>query len=60
MQAANFVRAVQQRQGLYIACLEEIAYKRGFISKDELIDRAKEYAKTEYGDYILRIAEGRG
>ncbi len=54
--AANFVEAVQTRQGLYIACIEEIAYRAGFITKDELIKLAKRLRKTEYGQYLYKIA----
>ncbi|MFV0351727.1 MAG: glucose-1-phosphate thymidylyltransferase RfbA [Oscillospiraceae bacterium] len=55
--ASNFVEAVQTRQGLYIACLEEIAYRQGFINKERLIATAKKLDKTEYGQYLLHISE---
>jgi glucose-1-phosphate thymidylyltransferase len=55
-EAADFVKTVQKRTGLYIACLEEIAYKKGWISKEELVKLGKVYEKTEYGKYILSIA----
>lgn len=55
--AANFVEAVQTRQGLYVSCIEEIAYRNGFISKENLIDLAQSLKKTEYGQYLLKIAE---
>ena len=54
--ASDFVKTIQQRTGLYIACLEEIAYRNGWITKERLIELGKEYAKTEYGQYILSIA----
>jgi len=54
--AADFVRTIQKRTGLYIACLEEIAYRNKWITKEELIRLGKEYEKTEYGQYILRFA----
>ncbi|ABX31661.1 glucose-1-phosphate thymidylyltransferase [Petrotoga mobilis SJ95] len=54
--AADFVRTIQKRTGLYIACLEEIAYRNKWITKEELIKLGKEYEKTEYGQYILRFA----
>ena len=57
LDAANFVDAVQQRQGLYISCLEEIAYRRGFITKEQLIELGSKLKQTEYGQYILRVAE---
>ncbi|MDL2293582.1 glucose-1-phosphate thymidylyltransferase RfbA [Ruminococcaceae bacterium OttesenSCG-928-D13] len=55
--AANFVEAVQTRQGLYIACLEEIAYRQAFISKEKLLETAQKLEKTEYGEYLFHIAE---
>lgn len=56
--ASSFVQTMQKRTGLYIACLEEIAYKNKWIDKDQLITIGKEYEKTDYGKYILSIAEG--
>ena len=56
--AADFVSAFQKRQGLYISCIEEIAYKRGFIDKAQLIELAQPLLKTEYGQYLMEIAEG--
>jgi len=53
--ASEFVRTIQKRTGLYIACIEEIAYKNGWIGKEELLVRGKEYEKTEYGQYILSL-----
>ena len=53
--ATDFVRTMQKRTGLYIACLEEIAYKNKWITKDQLIKMGKEYEKTEYGQYILNL-----
>ncbi len=57
LDAANFVDAVQQRQGLYIACLEEIAYRQRFIDKTQLLSLAERYKQTEYGKYLFHIAE---
>lgn len=54
--ASNFVRTMQQRTGLYISCPEEIAYRNMWISKEQLIALGKEYEKTEYGQYLLTIA----
>ena len=56
--AADFVSAFQKRQGLYISCIEEIAYKRGFIDKEQLKRLAEPLMKTEYGQYLMEIAEG--
>lgn len=57
LDAANFVEAVQTRQGLYIACLEEIAYRNGYISREQLLEEAEKLATTEYGQYLFQIAE---
>lgn len=53
--ASDFVKAIELRQGVQIACLEEIAYKNGWISKDEALKLAKEYSKTDYGKYIEKV-----
>ena len=58
LQAASFVETVQDRQGLKIACPEEIAYNLGYINKDQLKELAKPLAKNEYGQYLLAIADG--
>ena len=57
LDASNFVEAVQTRQGLYIACLEEIAYRKGYISKEKLLDLANPLMKTDYGKYLVKISE---
>ncbi|MFT8887734.1 MAG: glucose-1-phosphate thymidylyltransferase RfbA [Ethanoligenens sp.] len=57
LQAANFVEAVQTRQGLYIACLEEIAYVKGFIGREEVKKAAEVLHKTDYGKYLAAIAD---
>ena len=56
MDAANFVAAFQNRQGLYISCIEEIAYRKGFIDAEQLKKRGEELAMTPYGQYLLDIA----
>lgn len=56
LDAANFVEAVQTRQGLYIACLEEIAYNSGFISRDQLLSQAEKLKTTDYGQYLFQVA----
>jgi glucose-1-phosphate thymidylyltransferase len=58
LDAADFVAAFQKRQGLYISCIEEIAYKRGFINKEQLIELATPLLKTPYGQYLMDIANG--
>ena len=55
--AANFIEAVQTRQGLYVACLEEIAYRNKFINKEQLLEQANRLKTTEYGQYLYQIAE---
>lgn len=56
LQAANFIATLEQRQGLKASCIEEIAYKRGFIDKDQLISLAEPIKNSQYGNYLLRIA----
>ena len=58
LDAADFVSAFQKRQGLYISCIEEIAYKRGFITKDQLLALAEPLMKTDYGKYMVEVANG--
>ena len=57
MQAAQFVQVIEQRQGIKIACLEEIAYKKGFITKEQLISIAQPLLKSGYGQYILNLVK---
>ena len=57
LQAANFIQAVQERQGIMISCPEEIAYRQGFISREMLLEMARSYAKNGYGDYLFQLAE---
>jgi glucose-1-phosphate thymidylyltransferase len=57
LEAAEFVSIVQKRQGLYVSCIEEIAYHNGFITKDKLISIAQPMLKTDYGKYLMRVAE---
>ena len=58
LEASNFVSIVQKRQGLYVSCIEEIAYRMQYITKEQLIDLARPMLKTEYGQYLMRIVEG--
>lgn len=56
LDACNYVEAVQTRQGLYIACLEEIAYRKGYINKQQLLKLAQPLMKTEYGQYLVKVS----
>jgi glucose-1-phosphate thymidylyltransferase len=56
LEAANFIETIQKRQGMYVSCIEEIAYNNGWISRDGLLKLAADY-KTEYGEYLKYIAE---
>ena len=58
LDAADFVAAFQKRQGLYISCIEEIAYKRGFITREQLLALAQPLMKTNYGKYLVEVANG--
>lgn len=58
LDAADFVAAFQKRQGLYISCIEEIAYKRGFIGREQLLKLAESLNKTDYGKYLADVANG--
>lgn len=58
LDAADFVAAFQKRQGLYISCIEEIAYRRGFINKEQLLKLAEPLLKTNYGQYLVEVANG--
>ena len=57
LQAANFVQAVEERQGMMISCPEEIAYRRGYIDRDMLERQAQRYRGNQYGDYLLRLLQ---
>ena len=56
-EASTFIEVIEKRQGLKVACLEEIAYKRGWINKEQLIAIAQPMIKNDYGKYLLRRAE---
>jgi glucose-1-phosphate thymidylyltransferase len=56
LQAANFIQAIQDRQGLKVACLEEIAYRKGYVSRDQLLEFGEQMRKNSYGQYLLRLA----
>ena len=57
LEASNFIETVQRRQSLFIACLEEIAYLKGYISKEDLLKLAVPLKKTEYGQYLIELAD---
>jgi glucose-1-phosphate thymidylyltransferase len=57
LQASNFIQTIEERQGLKVSCIEEIAFYRGYISRDQLIELAKPLSKNQYGQYLLKIAE---
>ena len=55
LQASNFVESIEERQGLKVACLEEIAYRKGYITKEQLTELAKPLLKNQYGQYLMKI-----
>lgn len=57
LQASNFIATLEQRQGLSASCIEEIAYKSGFITRDNLLELARPLAKSQYGQYLLKVAK---
>jgi len=57
MEASNYIQTIENRQGLKVACLEEIAYEMGYIDKEQLIALAQPLKKNQYGQYLLRRAE---
>lgn len=59
LQASNFVESIEERQGLKVACLEEIAYRKGYITKDQLAELAKPLLKNQYGQYLMKILNER-
>ncbi|MCB8994833.1 MAG: glucose-1-phosphate thymidylyltransferase RfbA [Bacteroidales bacterium] len=59
LQASNYIYTIEKRQGLKISCIEEIAYKRGFIAREQLLKLAKDLGKSQYGEYLNNIANER-
>ena len=57
LQASNFIETIQERQGNYVACIEEIAYRNGWITKEELFRLAEPLLKTDYGKYLVEVAQ---
>ena len=60
MQASNYIQAVEERQGLMVACLEEIAYRMGYISAGDLTQLARTMQSSAYGRYLARILDQEG
>lgn len=58
LEASNFVDTIQKRQGLYVSCLEEIAYRKGYITKEQLVELAQPMLKIDYGKYLIDISNG--
>ena len=58
-EASTFIEVIEKRQGLKVACLEEIAYRKGWITKEQLIEDAKPMIKNDYGKYLMELAEGK-
>ena len=56
-EASEFVRVIEKRQGVSISCIEEIAYRKGFINKEELLTAAEKYGKSGYGSYLKSVVE---
>ncbi len=59
LDASNFIETIEKRQGLKISCLEEIAYKKGFINKEQLLKLAEPLRKNQYGEYLLKVADSK-
>ena len=57
LEAANFVHTLQKRTGLYVSCIEEIAYRKGYIDREHLLELARPLMKSEYGLYMIKILE---
>ncbi len=57
LQASNFIATIEQRQGLKVSCIEEIAFKKGFINKEQLLELALPLSKNQYGQYLIRLTE---
>jgi glucose-1-phosphate thymidylyltransferase len=56
LQASNFIATIEQRQGLKVSCIEEIAYNNGFITKEQLLKLAEPMKKNQYGEYLINLA----
>ncbi|MCS7299536.1 MAG: glucose-1-phosphate thymidylyltransferase RfbA [Spirochaetia bacterium] len=59
LEASNFIETIQKRQSMYIGCIEEIAFRKGFINREQLLKLGKSLEKTDYGKYLIELAEGK-
>ena len=57
LEASNFIETIQKRQSLYVACLEEISYNLGYITKEKLLELSEPLKKTDYGKYLIKLAK---
>ena len=57
LQASNFIATIEQRQGLKVSCIEEIAFKMGFINREQLLELAEPLKKNQYGEYLIKLAD---
>ena len=57
--ATNFVKSIEEHQGLKVSCIEEIAFRNGWISREQLVDIGEKMGKNEYGKHLLNVAEGK-
>ena len=55
LQASNFIESIEERQGLKVACLEEIAFRKGYITKEQVAELAKPLLKNQYGQYLMKV-----
>jgi glucose-1-phosphate thymidylyltransferase len=59
MQASNFIHTIEERQGLKVSCIEEIAFLKGYITKEQLLKLAEPLRKNQYGEYLIKLANRR-
>lgn len=58
-EATEFIKVIENRQGIQISAIEEIAYKNNWINKDQLMEHAKKYGKSPYGEHLKKVADGK-